>query len=156
MIELTRTNRLVDAIMAKRLLDSLSSYYPDFEYWYLNKAMPGIVTGSDILVVAREHHQIVGVGLGKARDHETKLRCVRVAPSHQNRGTGLRIIDRMLEELDDDKPHCTVCEEMLHLYSAPFVNRYGFDLTRVGKHTYRRGKLEYVFNAREQYAESTL
>jgi hypothetical protein len=52
----------------------------------------------------------------------------------------------MLRELNDDKPHCTVSEEMLHLYSRAFINHYRFDLGRVDKGAYRPNKLEYVFN----------
>lgn len=146
MIYYEKTARLADVILAKGMLDSLENYYPGFQYWYVNQCMPGIVTGPDKLIVAREHHQIIGVALGKKRDGETKLRCVRVMPSHQNRGTGLHLIDRMLRELDDDKPHCTVSEEMLHLYSRAFINHYRFDLVRVDRGTYRPNKLEYQFN----------
>lgn len=52
----------------------------------------------------------------------------------------------MLIELDDDKPHCTVSEELMHLYSRAFINQYRFDLGRVDKGAYRSGKLEYIFN----------
>jgi ribosomal protein S18 acetylase RimI-like enzyme len=146
MIHYEKTARLADVLLAKGMLDNLENYYPGFQYWYVNKCMPGIVTGPDKLIVAREHGQIVGVVLGKKHEDETKLRCIRVLPSHQNRGTGLHLIDRMLRELDDDKPHCTVSEEMLHLYSRAFVNHYRFDLARVDKGAYRPNKLEYVFN----------
>jgi GNAT superfamily N-acetyltransferase len=156
MVHIERTNRLVDAFLAKTMLDSLESYYPDFGFWYVNKAMPGIVVGTDVLLVAREHEQIVGVALGKAREGETKLRCVRVAPSHQGKGTGLHLIDRMLHELDADRPHCTVSEEMVHMYSRAFINRYGFNLSRVDKGRYRRNKLEYVFNEPTVFAPSVM
>jgi ribosomal protein S18 acetylase RimI-like enzyme len=138
--------RLADAILAKNMLEGLENYYPGFEYWYVNKCMPGIMLGPDLLIVAREHGQIVGVALGKKQDDERKLRCVRVQPAYQNRGTGLHLIDRMLREMDEDKPLCTVSEEMMHMYSRAFVNHYKFDLTRVEKGMYRPQKLEYVFN----------
>jgi GNAT superfamily N-acetyltransferase len=141
-----KTSRLADAILAKNMLEGLENYYPGFEHWYVNKCMPGIVLGPDLLIVAREHGQIVGVVLGKKREEECKLRCVRVLPSHQNRGTGLHLIDRMLREMDEDKPLCTVSEEMMHQYSRAFINHYKFDLTRVDKGLYRPQKLEYVFN----------
>jgi N-acetylglutamate synthase-like GNAT family acetyltransferase len=88
----------------------------------------------------------VGIALGKRTESETKLRCVRVLPSHQNSGIGLRLIDRMLEALECENPHCSVAEELLHTYSRAFVNRYGFELTKVDKGMYRAGKLEYGFN----------
>jgi GNAT superfamily N-acetyltransferase len=146
MINYEQTSRLADAILAKGMLDSLENYYPGFQYWYVNACMPGIIAGPDVLIVAKEHDQIVGVALGKNRDTEKKLRCVRVLESHQNKGTGLKLIDGVLRALDCDKPTCSVSEEMLGLYSRAFVNRYGFDLTKVEKGMYRERKLEYVFN----------
>jgi GNAT superfamily N-acetyltransferase len=128
--------------MAKNLMDSLENYYPDFQYWFTNKCLPGILVGSDVLIVAREHNQVVGAALGKKSKDEVKLRCISVLPSHQNRGTGLHLIDRMLHLLDEDKPLCTVSEEMLHLYSRAFINRYQFDLASVEKGMYRKGKWE--------------
>jgi len=132
--------------MALPLLRSLDAYYPDFQDWYINTVAPGVVTGTDMLLVAREGERLVGVALGKRTRTETKLRCVRVLPEFQNTGLGLRLIDRALQELECEKPHCTVAEEMLHLYSRVFVNRYGFSLDAVEKGVYRPGKLEYRFN----------
>lgn len=148
-MEYEQTKRLADAMLAKGLLDSLGEHYPDFEHWYVNKCMPGVI-------VARDGGKMVGVALGKRRDSEVKLRCVRVAQDYQNKGTGLHLIDRMLRALDCDKPHCTVSEEMLHQYSRAFINRYGFDLTEVNKGLYRPSKLEYVFNAPSLYVPSSL
>ncbi len=148
MIEYQKTDRLVDAILTKGLLDSLETYYPEFGYWYVNKCMPGIITGTDSLIVAREHGQIVGVALGKKSPEETKLRCIRVIPSYQNKGVGLHLIEKMLRDLNHDKPHCTVAEEMLHQFSRPFINLFKFDLNRVEKGLYRPQALEYVFNER--------
>jgi GNAT superfamily N-acetyltransferase len=153
-IHYQKSVRLADAILAKNMLDGLENYYPGFQYWYVNKCMPGILVGPDVLIVAKENEQIIGVALGKKRKDEVKLRCVRVMPSHQNRGTGLHLIDRMLRELDDDKPHCTVSEDMLDIYSRAFINHYKFDLARVDKGTYRQGRLEYVFNAPETVPNS--
>ena len=156
MIHFEKSVRLADAILAKNVMNGLEDYYPGFEFWYVNKCMPGILLGTDALIVAREHDHVVGVALGKRRDDEVKLRCIRVVPSHQNRGTGLHLIDHMLRELDCDKPHCTVSEEMVHQYSRAFVNHYKFDLARVDKGLYRRNKLEYVFNASEKFADSVI
>lgn len=147
MIHYEITRRLTDAILAKGMLDGLESYYPGFQFWYVNKCMPGIVLGPDILIVAREHGQIVGICIGKKRDGEVKLRCVRVLPHYQNRGVGLQLIDRMLRALNNDKPYCTVPEELMHTYSRPFINHYGFSLDRVDRGPYRKGVLEYGFNA---------
>jgi GNAT superfamily N-acetyltransferase len=146
MIEYSPSKSFVEAFNVLPMLNGLTSLYPDFEYWYVNTMIPGLITGNDVLLLAKEHGQTVGVALGKLTDTETKLRCVRVIPEYQNKGTGLHLIERMLKLLDNDKPHCTVAEEMIHLYSRAFVNHFDFVLRRVDKGTYRPGKLEYVFN----------
>jgi GNAT superfamily N-acetyltransferase len=146
MIVYERANRLVDTLNASKLLDGMDALYPDFGYWFTNKVMPGLLVGKDILLLAKDKHQVIGVALGKRNAHETKLRCVRVLPEYQKRGTGIHLVEKMLVQLNDDKPSCTVAEEMFHQFSRPFINLFDFDLTKVEKGMYRPGKLEYVFN----------
>lgn len=146
MARIEKSHSFVHTFLALPMLRSLDVYYPGFETWYINSVAPGVVMGRDTLLLAWEGQHLVGVALGKRSRHETKLRCVRVLPEAQNTGLGLRLIDRMLDELECETPHCTVAEEMFHLYSRPFVNRYGFSLTGVDKGGYRPGKLEYRFN----------
>lgn len=146
MIHYRTTNSLTEAFIAKQKLLDLQHLYPDFNYWFSNKCLPGIVIGSDKMIIAKHDEQIIGLAIGKISDNETKLRCVRVRPDYQQRGVGLHLVDKMLRELDCDKPIATVCEEMLHDFARPFINRYHFDLTSVNKGMYRRGKLEYIFN----------
>lgn len=141
-----RTNSCVDALLALPLLAGLDVYYPDFQHWYVNRVVPGVVTGNDILVLAKERGAVVGVALGKRGPDEIKLRCVRLLPQFQQTGAGIRLIDNMLEQLECETPHCTVAEELLHTYARAFVNRYGFSLSSVDKGRYRAGKLEYAFN----------
>lgn len=148
MIQFEQTTSLVDTMLSLKVLHNLRNFYPDFDYWYVNKAMPGIITGQDILLCAKDHGTIVGVALGKKRENEFKLRCVRVEEAYQKRGVGMHLVDRMLTALDCDKPHCTVSEEMLHEYSRAFIEHYRFSLDAVDKGMYRRGKLEYVFNGK--------
>lgn len=146
MVTYERSRRLADCILALEVLGDVKEYYPGFEYWYVNTCMPGIVVGDDVLVVARDGGKIVGAALGR-RGARAKLRCVRMAPGWRGAGAGLRLIEAAMRELECDKPHCTVCEEMMGEFSRAFVNRYGFELSRVEKGMYRKDKLEYVFNA---------
>lgn len=127
-------------------LKSLDSYYPDFSHWYINRVIANIDDPTNVILLAKDHNSVVGVALGKKSEDEVKLRCVRVASPYQARGIGLRLIDKMLDELEERNPHCTVSEELLHQYSRIFVNRYGFELSRVDKGRYRPSKLEYCFN----------
>lgn len=146
MIAYERSAKLVDLAMTGTLLKGLDNYYPDFGHWFTNTCMPGVLVGTDLMLLAKDKHQVVGVALAK-KGEETKLRCVRVLPEYQHRGVGLRLIERTLRVLDCDKPHCTVAEEMLHQYSRAFVNHFDFRLSHVNKGLYRPGKLEYAFNA---------
>jgi ribosomal protein S18 acetylase RimI-like enzyme len=150
MIEYVVTSRLTDAIMAKGMLEHLEAYYPDFGYWYVNKCMPGIMTGNDKLLVAKDAGRIIGVALGKLSDEETKLRCIRVLPEYQHKGIGIHLTEKMLRQLNHDKPLCTVSEEMFHQFSRPFINLFDFDVTKVEKGMYRPNMLEYVFNGERQ------
>jgi GNAT superfamily N-acetyltransferase len=145
-MHIEQSRSFTEAFLVLPMLRTLDAYYPDFEYWFTNKVIPGVVTGDDQMLVAKDGPRIVGVALGKRTEDETKLRCIRVLPAYQNTGIGLRLIDRMLDTLECDRPLCTVAEEMLHLYSRAFINRYGFKLNNVEKGAYRRGKLEYRFN----------
>lgn len=137
------TRNAVEALLALPFLQSIDRYYPDLQHWFINTVLPGLQEGSSVLLLAKDHHAVVGMALGKTGS-EKKLRCVRTN-GHYN-GLGLRLMERMFETIECDKPHCTVSEELLGSYSRAFVNRYGFDLHHVSKGEYRPGKLEYHFN----------
>lgn len=145
-MQFEKSDSFVQAFMALPLLRSLDGLYPGFESWFINQVVPGVVLGNDVLLLAKDGARVAGIALGKKTPRETKLRCVRVLPDYQQTGLGIRLIDRMLDELESDKPSCTVAEELMHTYARPFVNRYGFSLSSVDKGRYRQGKLEYAFN----------
>jgi len=145
MVRLDSTISFTGAFAVLPFIESLDAYYPEVSHWYINTVIPGLSLGTDKLIIARDGLNIAGVALGKMGD-EPKLRCIRVHPDYQGSGLGIRLIDQMLELIEDGKPGVTVSEEMLHLYSRAFVNRYDFELSDVTKGRYRRGKLEYAFN----------
>ena len=145
-MQFEKSNSFVQTFMALPLLRSLDRLYPGFESWFIDQVVPGVVLGTDVLLLAKDGARVAGIALGKKTPEETKLRCVRVLPDYQHTGVGIRLIDRMLEGLESNKPSCTVAEELMHPYARPFVNRYGFALSSVDKGRYRQGKLEYAFN----------
>lgn len=127
-------------------LKKIDPYYPDITQWYVEKCIPGIILGNDQLIIATEHDHLVGFSLGKKSKDENKLRCVRVNDDYQYRGVGIRLIDRMMDLIEDDRPVVTVAEELIHDYSRIFVNRYRYSLEHITKGQYRPNKLEYHFN----------
>jgi hypothetical protein len=144
MIKYREGRTLTDLVNAWALLRTLDNYYPDFEYWFVNTAMPSVMVGNDVLLIAESSGVMLGIALG--RRSEPKLRCVRVCPQSQKTGLGIHLIEKMLILLNDEKPRCTVSEELLHLYGRPLVNHFDFSLTSVARGMYRKHKLEYVFN----------
>jgi GNAT superfamily N-acetyltransferase len=149
MLTYERRNSLTDTVVALNLLRNVENYYPGFEYWYINKAMPGIMVGEDVLLFAKDNDKCVGVALGKKSEEEVKLRCVRVLPEYQKRGTGIHLIEKMLLELDCDKPRCTVSEELFHDFARPFIRYFDWDLDDAVKNLYRDNKVEYIWNSPE-------
>lgn len=145
--KIQRSSTVPEALLALPFLASLDQYYPDISHWYINKVVPGLVDNETILLLAKQGNRLAGMALGK-RGEENKLRCVRVHPDFTGSGIGIKLIDKMLDELETDKPVCTVSEELLGQYSRAFINRYGFTLDHVSKGLYRTGKLEYEFNKR--------
>ncbi|QYN79896.1 acetyltransferase [Kosakonia phage Kc263] len=145
-IKLETTISLTSSFSVLPFIRTLDKYYPDIEHWYINKVVPGLILGTDKLIIAKDNNLITGIALGKRDLDETKLRCVRVLPEYQNSGLGIKLIDTMLDLLEEEKPGVTVAEELFHQYSRIFVSRYGFALTDVNKGRYRKHKLEYAFN----------
>lgn len=137
------------------ILKPLSSFYPDFNNWYWDKVVPGVLLGEDKLIVMKKNEQVAGVSILKDRE-EKKLRCLRISPEFQQKGMGLYLIDESLKVLDSDKPLCSVSEEMMHDFSRIFINRYEFDLTHVYNNLYRKGKLEYEFNGTKFLKEKSV
>ena len=146
MLSYQKSTSLTEAYLSLNLLRNLENFYPGFEYWYVNQVMPGIITGQDVMILAKEHEHIVGVAIGKNTENEKKLRCVRVCPHLEKRGVGIHLIEHVLKEISEDKPLCTVSEEMLHMFSRPLINHFNFSLSHVEKNMYRTQKLEYIFN----------
>lgn len=141
MVKISQSNNSIEALLALPFIASVDQYYPNMSNWYINTVVPGIVISNNILLVAKEGEEIVGIALAKT----DKLRCIRVAESYKNKGLGIKLIDKALS-LIGDRPRLSVCQELIHDYSRIFVNRYNFNLTNVAKGKYRPHKLEYFFN----------
>jgi len=136
-------------------LKPLSNLYPNFNNWYFDKVIPGILENKDKLILLENKSGIIGISIIK-KGAENKLRCVRVNEKYQKKGYGLYLIDKSLELLNDSKPVVTVAEEMINQYSRIFINRYDFDISYVYNGIYRKSKLEYEFNGNKKIKEKTI
>lgn len=130
---------------AMDFLHALSGTYPGIETWFTQKVIPGLSRGTRHIVRVERDDKLVGVGIAKNEDGEQKLCTIRVHPSFQNRGIGIRIIDELLEWLNTEYPLVTVCEEHIGAFNKIFAH-YGFVVTSVSMDLYRPGKAEFIFN----------
>jgi len=128
------------------LLSNIEQYYPDILCWYKEKFLHFPSLSNKALIAYNDNDEIIGFCLGKKSESETKLRCIYVIPDYRGKGTGIRLIDEMLIELDDKYPVATVSEELLHMYSYLFISKYKWKIIDIQKGLYRIGKLEYFFN----------
>ena len=128
-----------------KMVQPISIMYPGFVDWFWDKVVPGVVNGSDKVILGLNKGNIIGVSMIKLTG-EKKLRALRVEDKYQKKGYGLHLIDKSLELLGTDKPIVSVSEEMINQYSRIFINRYNFDMTFVYNGLYRKGVLEYEFN----------
>lgn len=138
-----------------QLLKPISKLYPDFNDWYWNKVVPGIIIGNDKIILAEKNSEIIGVSIIKNGD-EKKLRALRIIDKYQSQGYGMYLIDESLRQLNTDKPLVSVAEEMINEYSRAFINRYNFNMTHVYKDLYRKGHLEYEFNGNQTLNQKTI
>lgn len=132
-------------------ISSLSYIYPDISHWYNNKVIPRVMLGKDIVIVAKsEDGETIGFAIGKKTEKESKLCCLMVLPDFRGKGYALKLINRIIKELDDDYPHCSVSEDLFHTYSKIFINHFKWSLDDVVSDVYQKGKLEYFFNGKHK------
>lgn len=144
-IKLIHSNQISTDVYLSLLY--LNEYYPNFSNWYVNQFSKSVLNGEGSLILAKDNMgKLAGCALLKNTEEEKKIRCLRVDPAYSGSGLGIRLIDKSIELLEFEKPNVTVCEEMFHHYSRPFINRYGFNIERVSKGLYRPKKFEYHFN----------
>jgi len=142
-------NYFYNQIMNKCLADLYNSiadasvYYPDFNFWYKEKVIPGIINRTRDLIMEYRDGIIAGISIVK---HEEKKLCtLRVLDPYLNKGIGLKLFDSCFSVLETEKPFLTVSEEKLPEFEKLF-KYYGFKLTSIHKDLYRKNKIEYFYN----------
>lgn len=132
-------------------ISSLSHIYPDISHWYNNKVIPRVMLGEDIVIVAKsKNNEIIGFAIGKKTEKESKLCCLMVLPEFRGKGYAVKLINHIIDELNDDYPHCSVSEDLFHIYSKIFINHFKWSLDDVVSGIYHKGKLEYFFNGKHK------
>lgn len=126
----------------------LSADYPGFEHWYLTRVVPGLRNQTRQLVRMERDGKLIGVGIGKKDETESKICTVRIADSHFGRGLGLRVFDALLDWLGTDRPHLTVSESKFPAFERIF-RYYKFQMTSAHPGLYVRDTVELAYNELE-------
>ena len=134
-----------DEERALRFLLPMSEDYPDIEYWFRQKVVPGLRIGSRNLILIERGDEVAGLGIAKNEDAEQKICTVRVSSNFYGRGIGVRIFDNLMTWLGNDKPHLTVSQSKVPEFERLF-DHYGFKLTSVAPDFYRLGSTELYYN----------
>jgi len=128
-------------------LQHLDAYYPDFERWYWESVVPGLVDGTRMIRAIRSEDRVVAVLIAKRTDEERKLCTLWVDERFAGKGFGVRLINEGRKWVGTDTPLASVPEERMGELSG-ILGRMGFVVTEALKSFYRPGKTEYVFNGR--------
>lgn len=125
-------------------LKDTKQYYPNFDQWFYNTVIPGLVNSNRQILIEVIEERLAGISIIK-NSFEKKISTIKVTESFQGQKIVYNLFQRSFEALNTEKPFCTVSEEKLPLFQNIF-NYYGFKLTSVHEGLYRKGKKEYFFN----------
>ncbi|SDA13158.1 Acetyltransferase (GNAT) family protein [Nitrosospira sp. Nsp18] len=88
----------------------LRSSYPLFDQWFVSKVLPGIHTGVRTLLIEERDSMVVGLLILKHTETEKKLCTLRVRPSFESKGLGVRLFQTAFQLLGTERPLLSVSE----------------------------------------------
>ncbi|WP_143134759.1 GNAT family N-acetyltransferase [Burkholderia ubonensis] len=131
--------------IARSNLEAVSSYYPDFGRWYSEKVTPGLYSGERSVLFREISGELAAIAVIKNTPEEKKLCCLRVMPTFQGSGLGIRMFEEAFESLETSRPLLTVAEEQLPQFERIF-DYFNFERGEKYPDFYRENKVEYSFN----------
>lgn len=135
-------------------LKNIKDIYPDVEHWYINKVIPRAMLDKDIvLVIYTSQYEVAGFAIAK-NNEEKKLCCLMIMSDFKGHGYSIKLIKEIQKELNEEKLHCSVSEDLFHIYSKIFINYFKWTIDEVKDSKYRKGKLEYFFNGKSKKESS--
>lgn len=88
----------------------LRGSYPEFEHWFLNQVIPGLLLGERTIFIEQRNSVVAGVVILKHTADEKKLCTLRVRPEYECLGLGVRLFEKAFEVLETEKPLLSVSE----------------------------------------------
>lgn len=103
----------------------LRGSYPNFDQWFFQKVVPGVICGERSIFIEQRSTSIAGILILKHTLEEKKLCTLRVRPEYESLGLGLRLFETAFEVLGTEKPLLSVSEDA-HPKFARLFNHFNF------------------------------
>lgn len=107
-------------------LEHFNRLYPEFEKWYSEKVIKGLVMGERIIQVSLKDGKPSGYIILKNTKEEKKLCTLRVKEEFNNSGLGVKLFIDAFEILETETPLLSVSDVMLNKYDRIF-DYFGFE-----------------------------
>ncbi|MGS0679973.1 GNAT family N-acetyltransferase [Shewanella sp. 125m-7] len=133
-----------DFLAIRKILEPVSSLYPDFDAWFNFRFRGKFKTGDRIVIAAMSDSQIAGVALLKKTNVEHKICTLYVREEFRQQGAGSLLLTEAIKNLQGKKIGISVSEER-HLPLKTLLDKYGFTLVSEEDGYYRKGAIEYFY-----------
>jgi len=82
----------------------LDNFYPEFNLWFYEKVVPGLMSGEREIFCAIEDDEVIGVAITKRTCHESKICTLYVDKAHRGKGVGALLVKTSADWLQTDVP----------------------------------------------------
>ena len=150
-----------EKFLQKNLFDFMvkyfGEYYPNIDWWYLNKVLPDLKEGLRSIHVIKRGDRILGVAInrksvGKYHTKNPKICSFYICDEARNQGLGNELFKICIREHAHHNKSIiiTVPEERLYEEHGrkcfnDFLKKHGFKKVNEEPDKYRLGKTEYIF-----------
>ena len=128
--------------------------YPEFNKWWSNKVIPGLLNGTRSLILEIRDGKLAGVAVLKDDGLEKKICTVKVQTPYNATGIGYHLFEKSMRILDCDQPLLSVSADRILEFTRIF-QKFGYEFIHAYNGLYIPQKKELAFNG-ELINESTL
>ena len=105
----------------------ISNYYPDYNKWFHDKMIPGIIDQTREIICLIDEEVIGFISLKK---EEKKICTIFVDKKYRRQGYGTILVDKGIEYLEEDKPLLTILSSLQEEYSE-IIRNHNWSITGI-------------------------
>lgn len=132
-------------VIIKEDITFFQSKYPEFQLWFEEKVLPGLLVAERSIIVETRNSQIAGFAILKHNHEESKICTLRVRDDYANTGIGIRLFEKSFDLLETSSPLLSVSDEMYPKFNKIF-RYFGFSHEETYHELYRPKVAELSFN----------